>query len=430
MDYNVKGKQNLKASLTVPGDKSISHRSVMLGSIATGKTHVKGFLMGEDCISTISCFRQMGIKIEISGTDVTIYGNGLHGLKAPEETLNVGNSGTTIRLLSGILAGSGFKSRLTGDSSIQKRPMDRIFTPLSLMGAKFKNLKDSIPEGKLFAPFEITGSALKGISYVLPVASAQVKSAILLASLYAEGETKITEPEATRDHTEIMLNHMGASIIKEGAEIVSGGEVILNGCEIDVPADISSAAYFMVIGTICKNSVITIKNVGLNPTRTGIITALRQMGANIETTGVKTISGETRGDITVSSSKLKGITISKELIPLLIDEIPVLAVAACFAEGTTIIKDAEELKVKESNRIKAMVTELKKFGADITETGDGMIINGKTPLKGTKVLSYNDHRIAMSLAVLGLACEGSTTVLDCKCVNISFPGFFDIINKL
>jgi len=430
MDYKIAGKQNFKTSLTVPGDKSISHRSVMLGSIAKGKTHIKGFLMGEDCISTISCFRKLGIKMEISGTNVTVYGNGLHSLKAPEETLDVGNSGTTIRLLSGILAGSTFKSCLTGDTSIQKRPMDRIYAPLSLMGSKFKNLKDSIPDSKLFAPFEITGSQLKGISYTLPMASAQVKSAVLLASLYAEGETKITEPEPTRDHTEIMLNYMGANIIKKGTEIISSGEIVLNGCEIDVPGDISSAAYFMVIGSICKNSEITIKNVGLNPTRTGIINALREMGASIEICGIKTISGEPRGDITVSSSKLKGITIAKYDIPLLIDEIPVLAVAACFAEGTTFIKDAEELKVKESNRIKAIVTELKKFGADITETNDGMIINGKKPLKGAEVLSYNDHRIAMSLAVLGLACEGVTTISGCECVDISFPGFFDIINKL
>lgn len=419
-------KNGLKGNFTVPGDKSISHRSVMLGSISSGDTEIYGFLMGADCLSTIDCFRKMGINIDVTDEKVTVHGKGMYGLSSPSSTLDVGNSGTTMRLITGLLSAQDFNSNITGDSSIQKRPMNRVSIPLKEMGAEFEGEKD----GKLFAPFGIHGKKLKGIHYTLPVASAQVKSALILAGLYAEGETVITEPEATRDHTEIMLNYLGANIEHKDKDIICHPVKELYGKTIYVPGDISSAAYFMVAGAICENSHIILKNIGINPTRTGIITVLKNMGADINILNEKTVCGELVADIEIKSSKLKGTVIEGDLIPKLIDEIPIIAVAATFAEGTTIIRNAEELKVKESNRIKTVKDELSKLGADITETDDGMIIKGVNSLKGAETESHNDHRIAMSIAIAALKCEGKTTINNSECVDISFPNFYHYIEEL
>lgn len=426
MNTVIDSKKSFNKSITVPGDKSISHRAVMFGSIASGDTVIKGFLNGEDCLSTVGCFRDMGINIEMDGEKVIVHGKGLNGLSAPKNTLNVGNSGTTLRLMSGILSAQPFTSTLTGDDSIKKRPMDRVAKPLTLMGADIKSLSPD----KILAPVTITGKPLKGINYTLPVASAQVKSAIILASLYADGETVIVEPEATRDHTEIMLSFMGADIKKDGSRIICHPVKELYAKDITVPGDISSAAYFMIAAAICKNACITVKNVGINPTRTGIITVLENMGADISVTNARTINGEPVGDITVKSSELNAAVIEGDIIPKLIDEIPVIAVAAAMAEGTTIIKDAQELKVKESNRIKTTADELSKFGIDITETDDGLIIKGKTSLKGSVTESHNDHRIAMACAIAALAAEGQSTINGSDCVDISFPGFFKMLEAL
>ena len=426
MNQIITPKKNIHATITIPGDKSISHRSIMFGALSKGVTEIEGFLMGEDCLSTINCFQKLGITIEQYQNKIFVHGKGLHGLTAPTEILDVGNSGTTLRLISGILSAQPFCSQLTGDSSIQKRPMNRIAVPLRNMGAVLKGNDDT----KLFAPFTIEGRQLKGIIYTLPVASAQVKSAILLAGIFAEGETVVIEPEPTRDHTEIMLRYMGADIQKIGNEIHCKPVEQLYAKKIVVPADISSAAYFMVMGCICENSEILLKNVGINQTRTGIIDALKAMGGNITIENETIINGEKIGNIRVKYSALHGTTIGGADIPRLIDEIPVIAVAACFAKGTTIIKDAQELKVKESNRIQTIITELKKFGADITETEDGMIINGVEHLKGCTVESHNDHRIALAMSIAGACALGETTIVDAECVNISFPNFYDIVTAI
>ncbi len=426
MNQIITPKKNIHATITVPGDKSISHRSIMFGALSKGITEIEGFLMGEDCLSTINCFQKLGINIEQYQNKILVHGKGLHGLTAPTEILDVGNSGTTLRLISGILSAQPFCSQLTGDSSIQKRPMNRIAVPLRNMGAVLKGNDDN----KLFAPFTIEGRQLKGITYTLPVASAQVKSAILLAGIFAECETVVIEPQPTRDHTEIMLRYMGADIQKIGNEIHCKPAEQLYAKKIVVPADISSAAYFMVMACICENSEILLKNVGINQTRTGIIDALKAMGGNIAIENESIINGEKIANIRVKYSALHGTTIGGADIPRLIDEIPVLAVVACFAKGTTIIKDAQELKVKESNRIQTIITELKKFGADITETEDGMIINGVEHLKGCTVESHNDHRIALAMSIAGACALGETTIVDAECVNISFPNFYDIVTAI
>ena len=418
---------NLNGTITVPVDISISHRTIMLGALSKGTTHISGFLTGEDCLSTVSCFRKMGIDIEINDTNVTVNGKGLYGLSKPNETLYVGNSGTTLRLMTGILSAQDFSCDITGDESIQKRPMDRVSIPLSLMGA---NISGTDKNGKLCAPLHINGSKLNAIEYKLPVASAQVKSAILLAAMYAKGETTVIEPEPTRDHTEIMLNYLGANIKHVGNRIICTPVPELYAHNITVPADISSAAYFITAGLICPDSVITIKNVGVNPTRTGITDIYLKMGADITFSNEMTVCGEATADITVRYSKLKGTVIGGDIIPRLIDEIPIIAVAACFAQGTTIIKDAQEQKVKESNRIKTVVEELTKMGADIKETDDGMIINGTGSLKGAVTESHNDHRIAMACAIAGLMAEGKTQINDSQCVDISFPGYFELLESL
>lgn len=425
MNAVIKPSGKLRGEITVPGDKSISHRSVMLGSIAKGDTRISGFLTGEDCLSTIDCFKKLGIDIEVNGTDVTVHGKGLKGLSAPAETLDVGNSGTTLRLMSGILSAQPFTTRLTGDSSIQKRPMGRVASPLGLMGAKITSENE-----KMTAPLTIEGQRLHGIDYTLPVASAQVKSALILAGLYADGETRITEPEATRDHTEIMLNYLGADIRKEGDTIVVRPAAELTGRDITVPGDISSAAYFIAAALISKDSEVLIKNVGVNPTRTGIITAFKAMGGNIELTNERTVCGEPVADILVRSSRLHGVVIKGAIIPKLIDEIPVIAAAACYASGETVIADAAELRVKESDRIKTMAAELGRMGATVIQTDDGMIILGGIPLHGAVCESYNDHRVAMSVAVAALGAKGETQIKDCGCVDISFPGYFDALKSL
>lgn len=417
--------KHLKGEINVPGDKSISHRSIMLGSIASGITEVHGFLNGADCISSMNCFRQMGVDIDYDGSIVTIHGNGLHGLKAPADTLDVGNSGTTTRLMSGILAAQNFSSRVIGDDSICRRPMKRIITPLAMMGADITSER-----GNDCAPLIINGRKLKGIHYDSPVASAQVKSCVLLAGLYADGETSVTEPYVSRNHTELMLNAFGGSCTTLGTTATVTSDPVLTGQKIVVPGDISSAAYFLVAGLIAENSEITIKNVGINPTRDGIIDVIKMMGGDITFANVNADSGEPTADITVKTSRLKGCVIEGDIIPKLIDEIPVIAILACFAEGETVIKDAAELKVKESNRIDVMVNNLSAMGADITGTDDGMIIRGGKPLHSAVIHSKKDHRIAMSFAIAAMCAEGETEILDADCVNISYPDFYRDLENL
>ena len=407
--------------IKVPGDKSISHRAVMLGSLANGVTEISGFLKGADCLSTIDCFRKMGIDIDINGENVTVHGNGLRGLKKPDEMLYTGNSGTTTRLLCGILAGQNFDTSITGDASIQKRPMGRVVQPLSMMGAKIENE---------YCPLYITGTKLHGIDYKMPVASAQVKTAIILAGLYADGETVIHEIEKSRDHTELMLSAMGADLTVDNLDITVKPTNDLTAVNVDVPGDISSAAFFLVLGAIMPNSQITVTNVGINPTRTGIIDVLKDMGADITLENVHTSAGETVADITVRSSSLKGTTVGGDIIPRLIDELPIIAVAAVFADGQTVIKDAQELKVKETNRIRAVVDEFNKCGIDITETDDGMIINGGKSIHGADFKTYGDHRMAMSLTVLAQLADGESTLDDSNCACVSYPTFFDDFYKL
>ena len=406
--------------IKVPGDKSISHRAVMLGSLANGVTEISGFLKGADCLSTIDCFRKMGIDIDINGENVTVHGNGLRGLKKPDEMLYTGNSGTTTRLLCGILAGQNFDTSITGDASIQKRPMGRVVQPLSMMGAKIESVRKNG-----CAPLHITGSSLHGITYSTPVASAQVKSSILLAGLYADGQTSVTEPALSRNHTELMLSGFGADICSDGltATITPGNELYAQ--QIFVPGDISSAAYFLAAGLLVPGSELLIRNVGVNPTRAGILTVLRAMGGNLTVLNERVCAGEPVADLLVSASSLHGTTVEGNLIPALIDEIPMIAVMAAFANGQTVIRDAAELKVKESDRIATVTAGLRAMGCDITPTDDGMIIRGGKTLHGAEIDSYLDHRIAMSFAVAALAADGVTSIKDADCVKISYPNFYD-----
>ena len=413
----------LHGEITVPGDKSISHRAVMLGALANGTTHITGFLMGEDCLSTIDCFRKMGVSIDVSDKEVVVEGVGLHGLTAPECELYTGNSGTTTRLLSGILAGQSFTSTMNGDATIQRRPMGRVMKPLREMGASIEGKDDN------FCPLTMHPSELHGIEYRLPVASAQLKSAILLAGLYAEGQTTVIEPAPSRDHTERMFRALGVEIETNGNAITLNPPEDLHAVDIAVPSDISSAAYFLVAGAIVPGSELTIKNVGVNPTRTGIIDVLRDMGADITESNFRE-EAEPVCDLTVRYSRLHGTEIGGAIIPRLIDELPVIAVAAAFAEGETVIRDAQELKVKESNRIASMVAELSKAGVDVEETDDGMIVRGGEKPHGASFETYKDHRIAMSLAILGLAAEGASRINEPEVVAISYPDFFGTIEKL
>lgn len=418
-------KQSLHGCLTVPGDKSISHRSIMLGALAEGTTEVHGFLQGADCLSSISCFEKMGVQIENQGDIVRIHGLGLHNLHAPSVTLDVGNSGTTTRLMSGILAAQSFTSLVDGDASIRKRPMKRIITPLTQMGASITSLNQND-----CAPLRIEGKPLHGIHYQSPVASAQVKSAILLAGLYADGETSVTEPYVSRNHTELMFEAFGVSVHREGTTVTIRPIDSLNAQKILVPGDISSAAYFLVAGLITPNSELVIRNVGINPTRDGILDVCRAMGADITLERVSDTIGEPTADIRVRTSALHSTVIEGAVIPKLIDELPIIAVLACFAEGTTVIRDAQELKVKESNRIDVMVHSLSAMGADIEATDDGMIIHGGKPLHGAVIDSNLDHRIAMSFAIAGMNADGETEIQGSECVNISYPNFYSDLERL
>ena len=416
--------KHLKGEVTVPGDKSISHRAVMFGSLAKGTTEVTNFLQGADCLSTIDCFRKMGVKIDNTPERILIHGNGLHGLSAPTDILDVGNSGTTARLISGILAAQSFESALTGDASIKKRPMRRIMKPLSMMGADIVSIN-----GNDCAPLRIMGAPLHGIHYHSEVASAQVKSSVLLAGMYADGITQVTEPTLSRNHSEIMLNYFGATVRTENTTASIEPEPVLTGQKVNVPGDISSAAYFIAAGLIVPDSEILIKNVGVNPTRDGILKVAKAMGGDITLFNIRN-EGEPTADILVKSSSLHGITIEGDIIPTLIDELPVINVMAACAEGTTVIKDAAELKVKESNRIDVMVKYLSAMGCDISGTQDGMIIQGGKELHGALIDSHMDHRIAMSFSVAALAADGLTEISGSECVTISYPDFFGDLLKL
>ena len=411
----------LKGSVTIPADKSISHRAVMFASLANGKSVIKNFSKGQDPLSSLNVCRALGIDAEFKNDLLIINSNGQ--LSAPSSPLDCGNSGTTMRLISGILAGQNFNTTLIGDESLSKRPMRRVIEPLSLMGAEIKS-------NDFKAPLNIYGKNLHAIDYVSKLASAQVKSCVLLAGLNADGKTSFMEPYISRNHTEIMLKYMGANInIDKNTVTIEKSK--LEPRTIEVCGDVSSAAYFIAAGLIVPNSKIILKNVGLNPTRTGILEVAEKMGGNIEILDKKTVSGEITGDIQISYSDLKACTIEGEIIPRLIDELPVIAVLATQAEGTTIIKDAQDLRNKESDRIKAVVTELKKIGADIEETSDGFIINGKKSLKGGgEVDTYHDHRLAMSLYVAGLICDKPISINGFEWVDISFPEFDKLFNSI
>lgn len=410
---------HLKGTLSIPGDKSISHRSIMFGSIAKGTTKIHNFLMGDDCLSTIECFRKLGIDIEMHNDHILVHGKGLHGLKPASEILDCGNSGTTTRLISGILAGQPFTSTLTGDASIQKRPMKRIIEPLRQMHAAIEGKDDN------FCPLTISPSTLEGICYTSPVASAQVKSCVLLAGLYANTPTTVCEPALSRDHTERMLSAFGAIIERKDKCVTIYPNPELEAMEVIVPGDISSAAFFMVAGLIVPNSKLILQNVGINPTRRGILDALLAMGGRITCFNERELCGEPVCDMIIESSDLHGITIEGDIIPTMIDEIPAFAVAALFADGTTTIKDAKELRVKESNRIDTMCHELGKMGAVIRPLEDGMIIEGNAMLHGATLESYDDHRIAMSLAVAALKATTPSQILNSECIRISYPHFFE-----
>ena len=421
----------LRGEVNIPGDKSISHRCIMFGSIASGATEISNFLQGADCLATINCFRRMGIEIENQEEKIIVHGKGLHGLTAPTEILDVGNSGTTTRLISGILVGQPFESKLSGDNSLNSRPMKRIMEPLTKMGGHISSI---LRNG--CAPLYIAPGKLHGIHYDSPVASAQVKSSILLAGLYADGETSVTEPSLSRNHTELMLKEFGADIRSQFDLNTSKATAFIRPCnelygqKIMVPGDISSAAYFIAAGLLVPDSEILIKNTGINATRAGILKVCEDMGANITLLNERTEGGEAIADILVRTSKLHGTTISGDIIPTLIDEIPIIAIMAAAAEGTTIIKDAAELKVKETNRIETVVDNLKAMGCDIIATDDGMIIHGGKTLHGTTIHTLLDHRIAMAFSIAALIAEDTTRILDSKCVDVSYPTFYDSFENL
>ncbi|WP_227874431.1 3-phosphoshikimate 1-carboxyvinyltransferase [Tumebacillus algifaecis] len=417
----------VQGEVEVPGDKSISHRAVMFGALADGVTHVRGFLPGADCLSTIDCFRKMGVAIErLSETELRVTGAGLHGLQEPDDLLDVGNSGTTARLMLGILAGQPFHCTVTGDASIRRRPMGRVTNPLREMGTKIDGRED----GRL-APLSVRGGNLRGINYDSPVGSAQVKSAILLAGLFADGSTGVKEPEPSRDHTERMLRAFGVPVFEaDGYTSVRGGAK-LTATEIEVPGDISSAAFLLVAAAILPGSDLLIRNVGINPTRTGILDVLREMGAQIELLNERVSGDEPIADLRVRAGALRGVTVRGAMIPRLIDEIPVLAVAATQAAGVTEIRDAKELKVKESNRIATTAAELRKFGAQVEELEDGLRIIGGMKLRGGAIVeTHHDHRIAMAMAVAALVADGPATIRDWESVDVSFPGFAQLVQNI
>lgn len=417
----------LNGEITIPGDKSISHRSVMFASLGDSPVRIENFLNAADTLSTVNIMKALGAKVEfIDDNTLIVTGCGLHGLKEPQTVLDAGNSGTTLRLLMGLLSGANINAEFTGDDSLSNRPMKRIIEPLTTMGANIES-----NAGKLPIKIKSVNKRLKGIEYDMPVASAQLKSAIMLAGLFAKGQTKIKEPQVSRDHTERMLSAFGAKITKsDNAVTIERADKLTAPKEIFVPSDISSAAYFMVLSLITKNSELLIKNIGVNPTRTGIIDVLKKMGANLDLENKRTICGEEIADIRVKYSKLKGVNINKEIMGRLIDEIPIIAVAAAFAEGQTVIKGAGELRVKETDRIKAVAESFNKFAEGmVEELDDGMIIQGNLKKKFAKADSYGDHRIAMSLAILGAAADG-VEITNAEVVNISYPEFYNGLENL
>lgn len=427
MRMKISPHEGINAEITVPGDKSISHRALMIGAIANGRTRVQNFLDSDDTLATMEILRAMGIRIERKESEVIVEGAGLYGLSEPENVLDAGNSGTTMRLCLGLLAGQNFYSVITGDDSLRKRPMKRVIEPLSKMDAKF-----FARQNNSVAPITVVGNRnLKPITYETPIASAQVKSAILLAGLYADGDTTVVEPARSRDHTERMLRSFGVQVDEvDTAVTVHGPADELQAKDIFVPGDISSAAFFIIAGLIMKDSEIVIKNVGLNPTRTGILTVLREMGGDITVVNERTVNYEPIGDLVVRSSELNCVEIKGDIIPLLIDEIPILAIAASQANGKTSVRDAQELRYKETDRIKAITTELRRLGVEVEERPDGFDVYGKQKIKGGCTCeSYKDHRIAMSLAIAGLVAQEPIEINKFECVNISFPNFVDILNS-
>jgi len=418
--------RQLRGEVTVPGDKSISHRAIILGSLAQGKITVRGLSSGEDNRRTVKIFQQLGVSIKKGGpAEYVIGGRGLHGLQEPASVLYAGNSGATTRLMAGVLSGQAFFSVLSGDESLNARPMKRVVKPLREMGAKISGRDDGN-----YAPLAIQGGKLRAVSFHLPVASAQVKSAIVLAGFYADGTTTVQEPAQSRDHTERMLRYLGAPLHVSGTGLAVTGGSQLNGDLIEVPGDPSSAAFLIVAGILAREADVLVRGVGINPTRIGFLEILQNMGARIELLNQREMSGEPVADVSVKAGRLKGVFIEGEIIPRAIDELPILAVAAACAEGTTTIRDAHELRVKETDRIAAMCAELKKMGADIEPRDDGMIIRGREKLRGASCTSYGDHRVAMSLAVAGLVAQGETTVEDCACIRTSFPGFMECLQSL
>ena len=424
-DVKLSKLHELNGELNFPGDKSISHRAAMLASISKGNSILKNYSSSIDCQSTLDCMRSLGADIRSVGKDIHVHGKGLRTPSEPDDVLDCGNSGTTMRLLCGLLAGQNFSTTLTGDVSLRRRPMDRIIKPLVDNGAEIYGRQLN-----RFAPLYIIGKSLSDVTYELPVASSQVKSAVLLAGLYADGEVRVVEPVTSRDHTERMLAFCGVDIQREGNVISLGRNRQPAACDFQVPGDISSAAFMIALGLLVPGSHLRLKNVGINPTRTGLLTVLKKMGADLKIEKERSISNESVGDIVVQNAALKAVDISGNMIPKLIDELPLIAVIATQAEGRTVIKDAQELRIKESDRIAAIVGELKKMGAAIEESDDGFIVDGPTPLHAAVCKSFKDHRIAMALSVAAWIADGETTIQDADCVGISFPEFYQLVSDL
>jgi 3-phosphoshikimate 1-carboxyvinyltransferase len=421
----LQSKNPLRGEISVPGDKSIGHRAVIFGSIAYGSSRVSNLSGGEDNQRTVQAFKDLGVKISTEGESLYIEGQGWEGLTAPKNIIDCGNSGTTMRLLSGVLAGRPFTTILDGDRSLRRRPMQRVIEPLNRMGAHLIGR-----EGKGLAPLEINGGKLKGIEYPVPIASAQVKSAILLAGLQAEGLTIVDEPQNSRNHTELMIKGFGGEVMLDGRQVSLTGGQALSGRDVRIPGDISSAAFFLVAAALIPGSQVVVRGVGVNPTRDGVIEILRRMGAEIELVGVRIETGEPVADLKVTGGRLSGVEIGSELAARTIDEYPILAVAAALADGVTAINGVKELRFKESDRISAMTEGLHKLGVDVEEREDGMTIHGRETLQGNKVPSFGDHRIAMSLAIAGLRADGGVEIDDAQCVDISFPSFFDLLDRI
>ncbi|HUD00113.1 MAG TPA: 3-phosphoshikimate 1-carboxyvinyltransferase [Candidatus Polarisedimenticolaceae bacterium] len=421
----LQSKKPLRGEISVPGDKSIGHRAVIFGSIAHGLSRVSNMSGGEDNLRTVQAFKDLGVKISTEGETLYIQGKGWEGLTAPKNIIDCGNSGTTMRLLSGVLAGRPFTTMLDGDQSLRRRPMQRVIEPLRRMGANLVGR-----EGPGLAPLEINGGSLKGIEYSMPIASAQVKSAILLAGLQAEGVTIVQEPQNSRNHTELMIKGFGGEVALDGRKILLKGGQTLHGKGVRIPGDMSSAAFFLVAAALIPGSQVIVRRVGVNPTRDGVVEILRRMGAEIELLGATIETGEPVADLKVKGTRLRGVEIGSELAARTIDEYPILAIAAALADGVTVIHGAKELRFKESDRISAMSEGLRRLGVDVDEREDGMTIRGRETLQGNKVRSFGDHRIAMSLAVAGLCAEGGVEIDDADCVAISFPTFFGLLDEI